>query len=100
MRIGITTWSPFVHHKITSKHRVGIIGVGGLGHIGLQFSVKLGAHTTGISTSNNKRDEVLRFGAQAFINSSDEKDMKAAAVCPCQYPRLRHSHMLIYLCYN
>jgi D-arabinose 1-dehydrogenase-like Zn-dependent alcohol dehydrogenase len=59
---GATMWSPFVHHKITSKHRVGIIGVGGLGHLGVQFAVKHGCHTTGISTSANKKDEILAFG--------------------------------------
>jgi D-arabinose 1-dehydrogenase-like Zn-dependent alcohol dehydrogenase len=75
---GITVWSPFVHHKLGSNHRVGIIGVGGLGHLAIQFGAKLGCHVTGISTSADKKDEVLSFGAKSFININDAKDVTAA----------------------
>jgi D-arabinose 1-dehydrogenase-like Zn-dependent alcohol dehydrogenase len=75
----ISNRSPFVHHKLGAGHRVGIIGVGGLGHVGLQFAIKLGCHTVGISTSADKAKEIMSFGAHGFINSSDAKQMKDAA---------------------
>jgi uncharacterized zinc-type alcohol dehydrogenase-like protein len=68
-----------VHHKINATHRVGIIGVGGLGHLAVKFAVKFGCHVTGISTSANKKDEILGFGAQAFLNMNEAKDVAAAA---------------------
>jgi D-arabinose 1-dehydrogenase-like Zn-dependent alcohol dehydrogenase len=71
--------SPFVHHKMGPGKRVGIIGVGGLGHLAVQFSVKLGCHTTAISTSADKAKEVAKFGAQSFININDSKQVKDAA---------------------
>jgi uncharacterized zinc-type alcohol dehydrogenase-like protein len=76
--IGITTWSPFKHNKVKPTDRVGIIGVGGLGHLAVQFSVKFGCHTTGISTSANKKAEILGFGAQEFLDVSDAKQLVAA----------------------
>jgi D-arabinose 1-dehydrogenase-like Zn-dependent alcohol dehydrogenase len=74
---GITVWSPLVHNKVKAGDKVGIIGVGGLGHLALQFAVKLGCHTVGISTSNNKAKEILGYGAQGFLSVADEKEMKA-----------------------
>jgi uncharacterized zinc-type alcohol dehydrogenase-like protein len=71
--------TPFVHNKVVASDRVGIIGVGGLGHVAIQFAVKLGCHTTCISTSADKAKDAARFGAQAFINVTDAKQMAAAA---------------------
>jgi D-arabinose 1-dehydrogenase-like Zn-dependent alcohol dehydrogenase len=59
---GITVWSPFVHHKLGPKHRVGIVGVGGLGHLAVQFGVKFGCHTTGMST------QYIHFNQSKLIN--------------------------------
>jgi uncharacterized zinc-type alcohol dehydrogenase-like protein len=59
--------------------RVGIVGVGGLGHLAVQFAVKLGCHTTAISTSADKVKETAKFGAHAFLNVNDAKQMKEAA---------------------
>jgi D-arabinose 1-dehydrogenase-like Zn-dependent alcohol dehydrogenase len=76
---GITVWAPFVQNKIKAGDRVGVIGLGGLGHLAIQIAVKMGCHTVGISTSASKAKEILSYGAQAFINSNDSKEMSAAA---------------------
>jgi len=76
---GITTWGPFVHNKVTKDKRVGIIGMGGLGHLAVQFAVALGCHTTVISTSSDKMAEAKKFGAQGFLNMSDSKQVGDAA---------------------
>jgi D-arabinose 1-dehydrogenase-like Zn-dependent alcohol dehydrogenase len=65
--IGITVWAPFMHNKIGPEHKVGIIGVGGLGHLAIQFGVKLGCHTTGISTSPDKEREIKVNYFYSFI---------------------------------
>jgi len=76
---GITTWGPFAHNKITKDKKVGIIGMGGLGHVAVQFAVALGCHTTVISTSMDKMAEAKKFGAQGFLNISDTKQAGDAA---------------------
>lgn len=75
---GLTTWMPFVTHKIKAGDKVGIIGIGGLGHIALQWASKLGCHVTAISSSADKAEEAKKFGAQAFLSSSDAKAMQEA----------------------
>lgn len=67
---GVTTWMPFARHKLPKGSRVGIIGIGGLGHVALQFSHHLGYHTIAISSSSNKREEAKEFGATEFLDTS------------------------------
>jgi len=76
---GITTWAPFVHNKITKEKKVGIIGMGGLGHLAVQWAVALGCHTTVISTSADKAPEAKKYGAQGFVNINDSKQAGEAA---------------------
>lgn len=68
---GITTWSPLRHWGINSSHRVGIAGLGGLGHMGVKFAASLGADVAVISSSNAKKEDAFRLGAKTFIVSSD-----------------------------
>jgi uncharacterized zinc-type alcohol dehydrogenase-like protein len=75
---GVTTWTPFMHYKVQKGAKVGIIGVGGLGHVGLQFAVKLGYDVTAISSSADKQADAKKMGCDKFINSSDAKQMAAA----------------------
>jgi len=63
---GITMYSPLRHWKAGPGKRVGIIGLGGLGHVGVQISRALGAHTTVFDLSEAKRADALRLGADAF----------------------------------
>ncbi|OZJ02926.1 hypothetical protein BZG36_04127 [Bifiguratus adelaidae] len=76
---GITTFSPFLQHKIGPQHKVGVVGVGGLGHLGVQWSAALGADTTAISHSDRKKEDAAKLGAKHYLNFSDEAQVKAAA---------------------
>ncbi|AKF84361.1 alcohol dehydrogenase [Myxococcus fulvus 124B02] len=74
---GITTWSPLHHWNVREGQRVGIVGLGGLGHMGVKFARALGAHVVVLSHSENKRQDALRLGAHEFVVSSDTGQMKA-----------------------
>jgi uncharacterized zinc-type alcohol dehydrogenase-like protein len=75
---GITTWSPLRHWKVGPGSRVGIVGLGGLGHMGVKLAVAMGAHVTVFTTSESKVEDAKRLGAHAVIISKDPKQMKAA----------------------
>ncbi|QFP75219.1 NAD(P)-dependent alcohol dehydrogenase [Deinococcus sp. AJ005] len=75
---GITMYSPLMHWKIGPGHRVAIVGLGGLGHMGIKLAAALGAEVTLFTTSQSKADDALRLGAHNVIISSDPEAMKAA----------------------
>ncbi len=74
---GITTWSPLKHWGVGPGKRVGIVGLGGLGHMGLKFAHSLGAHVSLFTTSPGKAQDAKRLGADEVINSKDEGQMDA-----------------------
>ncbi len=76
---GITTYSPLRHWKVGKGSRVGIVGLGGLGHMGLKLSHAMGAHTTLFTTSPGKIEDAKRLGADEVILSRDEGAMAAQA---------------------
>jgi len=67
---GITVFSPLKRHGVGPGTRVGVIGIGGLGHLGLQFAAKLGAEVTAISSSPDKEADARRLGASGFLDTS------------------------------
>jgi len=72
---GVTLYAPLSREGCGPGKKVGIIGVGGLGHFGILFAKALGAdHVVGISRRNNKRDDVLALGADSYIATEDEPD--------------------------
>jgi uncharacterized zinc-type alcohol dehydrogenase-like protein len=75
---GITVYSPLRHFGVTSASRVGVIGIGGLGHLGIQYANAFGCEVTAFSTSADKEAEAREFGASRFINSDDPDQLKAA----------------------
>jgi len=75
---GITTWSPLREWDIKPGMRVGIIGLGGLGHMGVKFSAALGAHTVLISRSADKAKNAKRLGADEILVSKDLSAMRDA----------------------
>ena len=75
---GITTYSPLRYANVGVGMKVGIIGLGGLGHMGVKFAVSFGAEVTLVSTSASKQKDAERLGAQHFLLSTDEKQMKDA----------------------
>jgi uncharacterized zinc-type alcohol dehydrogenase-like protein len=72
---GITTYSPLRHWKIGPGHKVGIVGLGGLGHMGLKFAHAFGAHVVLFTTSPNKTADAKRLGADEVVISKDEAEM-------------------------
>ena len=76
---GITTYSPLRHWKVGPGMKVGIVGLGGLGHMGLKFAHSFGAHTVQLTTSLKKREDALKLGADEVVLSTDPAQMKAHA---------------------
>ena len=76
---GITTYSPLRHWKVGPGQKVGVIGLGGLGHMGVKFAKALGAQVVMITTSPEKGKDALRLGADEVLVSKDPKAMAAHA---------------------
>jgi uncharacterized zinc-type alcohol dehydrogenase-like protein len=76
---GITTYSPLRHWKVGPGKKVGIVGIGGLGHMGVKFAHALGAHTVVFTTSESKREDAFRLGADEVVLSRDADQMKKHA---------------------
>jgi uncharacterized zinc-type alcohol dehydrogenase-like protein len=68
---GITTWSPLKHWKIGKGHKVGVLGLGGLGHMAVKLASALGAEVTLISGSPSKKKDAERLGASDFVATAD-----------------------------
>ncbi|WP_109489450.1 NAD(P)-dependent alcohol dehydrogenase [Occallatibacter savannae] len=76
---GITTYSPLRHWNVGPGKKVGIVGLGGLGHMGLKFAHSFGAQTIQFTTSLKKKDDAIKLGADEVIVSTDEAQMKKHA---------------------
>ena len=76
---GITTWSPLRQWKVGPGQKVGVVGLGGLGHMGLKLARALGAEVVLFTTSPGKREDALRLGAHDVVVSGDAAQMKAHA---------------------
>ena len=74
---GITTYSPLRHWKVGPGHKVGIVGLGGLGHMGVKIAAALGAHVVLFTTSPGKSADALRLGAKEVVVSKNADEMKA-----------------------
>src|SRR5688572_23759262 len=76
---GITTYSPLRRWKVGPGKKVGIVGIGGLGHMGIKIAHAMGAHVVAFTTSESKRQDALDLGADEVVISRDEAQMKAHA---------------------
>jgi uncharacterized zinc-type alcohol dehydrogenase-like protein len=76
---GITVYSPLRMHGINPSSRVGVVGIGGLGHLAIQFARVFGANVTAFSSSAGKEEEVRALGAHHFVNTRESKAMKEVA---------------------
>jgi alcohol dehydrogenase (NADP+) len=76
---GITTYSPLRHWNVGPGKKVGIVGLGGLGHMGLKFAHSFGAHVVQLTTSLKKKEDALKLGANEVVLSTDPEAMKAHA---------------------
>jgi uncharacterized zinc-type alcohol dehydrogenase-like protein len=73
---GITTYSPMRHWGVSKGKKVGVVGLGGLGHMGVKFAHALGAHTVVFTTSESKKEDALRLGADEVVLSRNADEMK------------------------
>jgi uncharacterized zinc-type alcohol dehydrogenase-like protein len=78
---GITVYNPLRTYGINPSSRVGIVGIGGLGHMAVQFARAFGAEVTAFSTSAGKEEEARSLGAHHFVNTRESKAMKEVAGC-------------------
>ena len=76
---GITTYSPLRHWNAGPGKKVGVVGIGGLGHMGLKIAHAMGAHVVAFTTSESKREEALKLGADEVVISKDPAQMNAHA---------------------
>ncbi len=76
---GITTYSPMRHWGVTKGKKVGVVGLGGLGHMAAKFAHALGAHVVVFTTSPGKKDVALQLGADEVVLSRDASEMKKHA---------------------
>jgi alcohol dehydrogenase (NADP+) len=76
---GITTYSPMRHWGVTKGKKVGVVGLGGLGHMAVKFAHAFGAHVVVFTTSPNKKDDALRLGADEVVVSRNTDEMKKHA---------------------
>jgi alcohol dehydrogenase (NADP+) len=76
---GITTFSPMHHWGVTKGKKVGVVGLGGLGHMGVKFAHALGAHVVVFTTSPGKTEDALRLGADEVVVSRDANQMQKHA---------------------
>jgi uncharacterized zinc-type alcohol dehydrogenase-like protein len=74
---GITTYSPLRHWNAGPGKKVGIVGIGGLGHMGVKLAHAMGAHTVAFTTSESKRQDALNLGADEVIVSRNGDELKA-----------------------
>ena len=76
---GITTYSPMRHWGVTKGKKVGVVGLGGLGHMGVKFAHALGAHVVVFTTSPSKKEDALRLGADEVVISRNADEMQKHA---------------------
>ncbi|WP_142847733.1 NAD(P)-dependent alcohol dehydrogenase [Telmatospirillum sp. J64-1] len=72
---GITTYSPLRHWRVGKGHKVGVVGLGGLGHMGIKIANAMGADVVLFTTSPGKREDALRLGAKDVVVSKNEEEM-------------------------
>jgi uncharacterized zinc-type alcohol dehydrogenase-like protein len=76
---GITTYSPLKHWNVGAGSKVGVVGIGGLGHMAIKIAKAMGAHVTVFTTSQSKFEDAKRLGADEVVLSKDAEQMKAHA---------------------
>lgn len=99
---GITSYSPLMQAGVKKGDKVGIAGFGGLGHMGLQYAVSLGADVTVFDITDDKRDDALRMGATRYVNVNNPEEMKGLerqfdfilSTIPAKYEPVQYLKML------
>jgi D-arabinose 1-dehydrogenase-like Zn-dependent alcohol dehydrogenase len=73
---GATVWGALKQYNVTATDRVGILGIGGLGHMAIQFASKMGCDVVVFSGTESKREEAMGFGASEFHATKDNPELK------------------------
>lgn len=102
MCAGITAYSPLMQAGVKKGDKVGIAGFGGLGHMGVQYAVSLGADVTVFDITEHKREDALRMGATKYVNVNNPKDLKGLdrtfdfilSTIPAKYAPVMYMKML------
>jgi uncharacterized zinc-type alcohol dehydrogenase-like protein len=102
MCAGITAYSPLMQAGVKKGDKVGIAGFGGLGHIGVQYAVSLGAEVTVFDITEDKREDALRMGATKYVNVNNPEDLKGLdrtfdfilSTIPAKYAPVMYMKML------
>ena len=76
---GVTVYTPLRNHLARPTSRVGVVGIGGLGHLGIQFARAFGCEVTALSTSRDKEEEARQLGAHAFVHTRETGALKKLA---------------------
>ncbi|CAG8593367.1 15403_t:CDS:2 [Acaulospora colombiana] len=76
---GVSTFVPLKRHNVGPGYKVGVSGIGGLGHMAIQWAAKMGAEVTAISHSIEKRNDAIKLGATHFLDTSDPKEVEKFA---------------------
>jgi uncharacterized zinc-type alcohol dehydrogenase-like protein len=76
---GITTYSPLRHWNVGPGKKVGVVGIGGLGHMAVKIAHAMGAHVVAFTTSESKREDARKLGADDVINSRNQEEVQAHA---------------------
>lgn len=76
---GITCYSPFVHYGLKAGMNLGVVGLGGLGHMGVKIGKAMGCNVTVFSRTAGKKETAMKLGATNFVISTNDEEMKAAA---------------------
>ena len=80
MCAGTTVWSPIRHNNVRAGMKTAVLGVGGLGHLAVQFLAKMGTHVTGLSSTRSKEENTRKLGATDFIATKESpEDLEKAA---------------------
>ncbi len=74
---GITTYSPLRHWNVGPGKKVGVVGIGGLGHMGIKIAHAMGAHVVAFTTSESKREDARKLGADEVINSRNAEEVES-----------------------
>jgi D-arabinose 1-dehydrogenase-like Zn-dependent alcohol dehydrogenase len=75
MCAGITVWAPLAEFGLKSTDVVGVVGIGGLGHLAIQFAAKLGCEVVALSQTDGKKEEALKLGAHHFVATKGAKEL-------------------------
>eukprot|EP01095_Lingulamoeba_sp_RSL-Kostka_P001163 TRINITY_DN1164_c0_g1_i1.p1 TRINITY_DN1164_c0_g1~~TRINITY_DN1164_c0_g1_i1.p1 ORF type:complete len:386 (-),score=163.68 TRINITY_DN1164_c0_g1_i1:309-1415(-) len=76
---GVTVYAPLTYAEVCPGKKVGVVGIGGLGHLGIKYAKAMGAEVTAFSRGRSKEETARSFGASNFVDTTNEEEMKAAA---------------------